>query len=70
MLTPQQILAYARLAGYPKQGWILYESNGEVYHAKRTEKPYEATRELVEFKAPVWLPQSIVEQYIKDQVNG
>jgi len=69
MLTPQETLAYAKMVGYPRDGWTVYEANGKVWHAKRTEKPYEVCVQEVEFKAPGWIPQHVVDEYIKGKLK-
>lgn len=68
MLTAKEKLTYAKQVGFPKNGWLLYEHKGKVFHAKRTDKPYEHQRYEVEFNAPSWLPQNIVDEYIKKVV--
>lgn len=68
MLTAEQKLAYARQVGYPKEGWLLYVNDNRVFHAKRTDKPYEFQQHEVTFTAPAWLPQDVVDNYIKEQL--
>lgn len=68
MLTGQEKLAYARLVGYPKEGWLLYVKDNKVFHAKRTDKPYEFQQQELTFTAPAWLPQAVVNEYIKKVV--
>lgn len=65
MLTGQEKLEYAKLVGYPKEGWLLYEKDGKVFHAKRTDKPYEFQQHEITFATPAWLPQVVANEYIK-----
>lgn len=71
MLTGQQKLAFARLQGLPKDGYVLFESTLEkdkVFQAKITTKPYEFNSTEVTFNAPAWLPQEVVDNYILEQL--
>lgn len=69
MLTGQEKLAYAKMVGYPKEHFLLYEKDGKVFHAKRTDKPYEFQQTEITFAAPAWLPQDVVDKHIKEKVK-